>query len=111
LALTSKSKLIRMVAEKTGYTLGDCACFYDAFLESLEETLSVGKPVMLSGVVTFTIRQRKGHAIHSIKTDKMIKLQDYNVITCKISKKIKDKVRRLPLIKEQSSSEEEFGEE
>ena len=55
----NKAELITSIAEKSSLTKKDAEAALNAFMESVEETLSSGEKVQLVGFGTFEVRDRK----------------------------------------------------
>ena len=52
----NKGELIKVMAEKAGFTNKDAAIAYDAFLETVTEALKAGEKVQLVGFGTFEVK-------------------------------------------------------
>jgi len=54
----TKRELVAQIAEKTGAAHKDAAKFYDAFIETVEETLLGGEKIQLSGFGNFDVKTK-----------------------------------------------------
>jgi DNA-binding protein HU-beta len=52
----NKSELIKVMAEKAGFTNKDAATAYEAFVETVTEALKAGEKVQLVGFGTFEVK-------------------------------------------------------
>ena len=52
----NKGELIKVMAEKAGFTNKDAAIAYDAFVEAVTEALKAGDKVQLAGFGSFEIK-------------------------------------------------------
>ena len=53
----NKGELIKVMAEKAGFTNKDAAIAYEAFIETVTETLKAGEKVQLVGFGTFEVKE------------------------------------------------------
>ena len=53
----NKGEFIKTLADKTGFTQKDAAAFYDAFIETITETLKGGEKVQLVGFGSFEMKE------------------------------------------------------
>ena len=54
----NKGEFIKTLADKTGFTQKDAVAFYDAFIETITETLKGGEKVQLVGFGSFEVKAR-----------------------------------------------------
>jgi DNA-binding protein HU-beta len=54
----NKQEMLRAVADKAGMTIKDTGIFYEAFVETLKETLAEGEKVSLVGFGTFSAKNK-----------------------------------------------------
>lgn len=52
----NKGELIKVIAEKAGFTQKDAAIAYDAFIASVTDALKAGEKVQLVGFGTFEVK-------------------------------------------------------
>ena len=53
----NKGELIKVMAEKAGFTNKDATAAYDAFVEAVTEALKAGDKVQLVGFGTFEVKE------------------------------------------------------
>lgn len=53
----NKGELIKVMAEKAGFTNKDAAIAYDAFIETITEALKAGEKVNLVGFGSFEVKE------------------------------------------------------
>ena len=53
----NKQELLRAVAEKSGMTIKDSGVFYEAFVETVKETLKAGDKIQLVGVGSIELKK------------------------------------------------------
>ena len=53
----NKGELIKVMAEKAGFTNKDATIAYDAFVDALTEALKAGEKVQLVGFGTFEVKE------------------------------------------------------
>ena len=53
----NKGELIKVMAEKAGFTNKDAAIAYDAFIETITEALKAGEKVTLVGFGSFEVKE------------------------------------------------------
>lgn len=88
----NKSDLIDAIASETGLTKVDCGKFLNAFMESVETTLSKGEKVTLVGFGTFETSQREARKGRNPKTGTPIEIAARKVAKFRAGSKLSESV-------------------
>lgn len=90
----NKAELIASMAEKSQLTKKDAEAALKSFIESVEETLSVGEKVQLIGFGTFETRERAERKGRNPRTKEEITIPASTVPVFKAGKEFKDIVNK-----------------
>ncbi len=85
----NKKDLIDGVAERTGYAKTDVKTVIDEFVKTLQEGLSEGEKVLISGHGTYEMKTRKARVARNPKTGEIVNVPEKLVPVWKPSKKLK----------------------
>lgn len=86
----NKSELVNAISEKTGITKKDSEKFLNAFIETVEETLSKKEKLQLVGFGTFEVRKREPRKARNPQTNEEIIIPASNAPVFKAGKALKD---------------------
>jgi len=89
----NKTELINAVAAKSELSKKDATKAVDAFLASIEDTLSTGGKVQLIGFGNFEVRSRAARKGRNPQTGKEMTIPASNVPAFKPGKALKDAVK------------------
>lgn len=90
----TKADLVDLVAAATGLKKKDVKAAVDAFLSKVEEALSGGNKVQLTGFGTFEVRKRKARTGVKPGTKEKIKIPATQYPAFKPGKALKEKVKK-----------------
>lgn len=90
----NKSELINAIAEKSGLTKKDSEKALNAFVETVQETLTKGDKVQLIGFGTFEVRERSARKGRNPQTGEEIMIPAAKVPAFKPGKALKDSVNK-----------------
>ncbi|ULR40341.1 HU family DNA-binding protein [Thermus sp. NEB1569] len=90
----TKADLVDQVAAATGLKKKDVKAVVDAFLSKVEEALSGGNKVQLTGFGTFEVRKRKARTGVKPGTKEKIKIPATQYPAFKPGKALKEKVKK-----------------
>ncbi|WP_373402804.1 HU family DNA-binding protein [Candidatus Phytoplasma solani] len=94
----NKKELIRKIAEVNKTSITKTEEFYHIFEKTLIEAIATNEEVVLSPQIgKFILKSRKAHIGRNPKTGKKLKIPAKTVVTFKLSKTIKDAVKKLEL--------------
>jgi DNA-binding protein HU-beta len=88
----NKAELISAVAQQSGLTKKDSEAAIDAFVSTVEETLSKGDKVVLVGFGTFEVKKRAARIGRNPQTKEEIKIPASKAPVFKAGKSLKDTV-------------------
>lgn len=88
----NKADLISAVAQQSGLTKKDSEAAIDAFVSTVEETLSKGDKVVLVGFGTFEVKKRAARKGRNPQTKEEIKIPASKAPVFKAGKSLKDTV-------------------
>ncbi len=89
----TKTDLINVISDKTGFTKKDSEKAANAFLEAITEALKKGDKVSLVGFGSFEVRQRKARkGVHPSDKSKTIEIPACKAPAFKAGKALKDAV-------------------
>lgn len=88
----NKKQIIKSIATQTGYTQKASETFVNAFLNTLESTLSKGEAVTLVGYGTWSVRSRASRKTINPKTKTMMTIPAKKVPVFKAGKVLKTAV-------------------
>ena len=86
----NKSEFIRAFASNAGYTIKEATIAYDAFVASVQEGLSQGEKIALTGFGTFEIKERPEREAFNPQTKEKITIKASKVPAFKFSSSFKD---------------------
>ncbi|MEG1752055.1 MAG: HU family DNA-binding protein [Clostridia bacterium] len=86
----NKGEFIKAMAEKGGFTQKDANCAYDAFVETVVESLKKGDKVQLMGFGTYELRKRAARVGINPQTKKKVKISASNAPAFKAGKVFKE---------------------
>ena len=86
----NKGELIKIMAEKAGFTNKDAAIAYDAFVETLTEALKAGEKVSLVGFGTFEVKNVEAKTGINPQTKEKVEIAAYKKPVMKFGKSYKD---------------------
>lgn len=89
-----RSEIIRAVSIQTGISIRACSLIYDAIFEEMIEAIINGEKIHVDGFFTMETFMQKGRNVKDFKTGETIFCQPSRRVRCKISKKLKDAVKR-----------------
>ncbi len=88
----NKSDLIDKISKNSNLTKKDSEKGLNACLDSIQETLSNGGKLTLTGFGTFTVEKRKERKGRNPQTGEEITIPENRVVKFRAGKKLKDKV-------------------
>ncbi len=88
----NKSDLINKIADNSGLTKKDSEKAVSACLDSIQEALSNGGKLTLTGFGTFTVEKRKERKGRNPQTGDEITIPENRVVKFRAGKNLKDKV-------------------
>ncbi len=86
----NKQEMLKAVAEKSGMTIKDTGVFYEAFVETLSETLRAGDKVALVGFGTFSAKKRAERTAINPRTKEKVQVPATVVPSLKFGSSFKD---------------------
>lgn len=89
----NKSELINAIASKAGLTAVDTAKVVDAFMGVVQETLSQGDKVALTGFGVFEVREKAAREGFNPKTGERIAIAACKAPAFKAGKTFKDSIK------------------
>ncbi|MGL9688163.1 MAG: HU family DNA-binding protein [Candidatus Phytoplasma sp. TWB_XP] len=94
----TKKELIKKLAETTKNSITKTEEFCNSFENTLIETITSNEEVVLSPQLgKFILKSKKARLGRNPKTGKKLKIPAKTVVTFKLSKNLKDKVKTLKL--------------
>ncbi|WP_373403052.1 HU family DNA-binding protein [Candidatus Phytoplasma solani] len=94
----TKKELIKSIAEANKISITQTEEFYHIFEKTLIEAIATNEEVVLSPQIgKFILKSRKAHIGRNPQTGKKLKIPAKTVVTFKLSKTIKDAVKKLEL--------------
>lgn len=94
----TKKELIKEVAKQLKTSVAKTEEFYNSFENTLIEAITSNEEVVLSPQLgKFVLKTRKAHMGRNPKTGKKLKIPSKTVVTFKLTKNLKDKVKTLKL--------------
>ncbi len=88
----TKSQWIEKTAKKTGMSKKDTAAAYDALFSVLEETLTAGESVQITGFGTFAVREKAAYTARNPKTGAPVEIPASRRVVFLPGKTLKDKI-------------------
>lgn len=85
----NKVEFIREVADKTGFTIKEATLAYDAFIETVTETLNKKEKISLLGFGTFELRHKAAKTGVNPQTKAPVKIAESWAPAFKASKTFK----------------------
>lgn len=89
----NKSELISAIATKAGFTAVDTGKFVDAFVNVVQDTLTAGDKVALTGFGVFEVREKAAREGCNPKTGERISIPACKVPAFKAGKTFKDAIK------------------
>ncbi len=89
----TKIQLIKKVAKETGFTQKEAAKVLNSFLECLQESLTSGSEVKLSGFGTFSVANRKERVGRNPGTGEKITIPASRNVKFKPSKVLRESLK------------------
>ena len=89
----NRTELIDSVAEKAELTKAAASRAFDAFLESVTESLQKGEPVVIVNFGTFTIKDRPAREGRNPSTGEKITIGAAKIVGFKAGKALKEAVK------------------
>ncbi len=86
----NKGELIKVMAEKAGFTNKDAAIAYDAFVAAVTEALKAGEKVQLVGFGTFEVKNVEAHEAFNPQTKETVSVAACKKPVMKFGKAYKD---------------------
>ncbi len=93
MAKTTKEDLIESLTKKTGLSKNKAGDYLNALLDEIQDSLSKGKDVTLTGFGTFKVSQRKARMGRNPQTGEEIKIPAMKVARFKAGKGLKEAVK------------------
>ena len=90
----SKSGLIELIAEQSGFTKKDSEVALKSVLGAFGAALEQGEKVSIVGFGTFEVKERKARIGHNPTTRQEIQIPACKAVTFKASKNLKDRVNK-----------------
>ena len=91
----NKTELCAALAKKTGQTKKDSETFFEAFLETIIETLQKGDKVQIVGFGTFEVKERAARKARNPRTGEEIDVAASKAPVFKAGKTLKDRINAL----------------
>ena len=88
----TKSKIIEILSQRTGFTKTDSAKTVEALVETIKGALAGGEDVLVSGFGKFTIQDKQERAGRNPATGESLTLAARKVVKFKCSDKLKQRV-------------------
>lgn len=89
----NKSELINAIATKAGFTAVDTSKFVDAFINVVQDTLSEGDKVALTGFGVFEVREKAAREGCNPKTGERISIAACKAPAFKAGKTFKEAIK------------------
>lgn len=86
----NKSEFIRAYADKMGVTIKDAEARFQAFVDTLTDSLKAGEYVHISGFATFEVKEKEAREGINPKTKEKITIEACKSPAVKFSKGFKD---------------------
>ncbi len=86
----NKSDLIKVMAEKAGFTNKDATIAYEAFVETVTEALKAGEKVQLVGFGTFEVKDVEAKTGINPQTKEKVEIAACNKPVVKFGKAYKE---------------------
>lgn len=86
----NKSEFIRAYADNLGVTIKDAERYFNAFTDTLTDSLKKGEYVHISGFATFEIKEKAARDGVNPLTGEKVKIKACNAPNVKFSKAYKD---------------------
>ena len=86
----NKGELIKVMAEKAGFTNKDAATAYEAFVEAVTEALKAGEKVQLVGFGTFEVKNVEAKTGINPQTKEKVEIAACKKPVMKFGKAYKD---------------------
>ncbi|MBX4180538.1 MAG: HU family DNA-binding protein ['Prunus persica' phytoplasma PP2] len=94
----TKKELIKSIAEVNKTSITQTEEFYNSFENALIKAITSNEEVVLSSKIgKFILKTRKAHIGRNPQTGKKLKIPAKTVVTFKLSKNLKNKVKTLKL--------------
>ena len=88
----NKQEMLRAVADKAGMTIKDTGIFYEAFVETLKETLATGEKVALVGFGTFNVKKKASRTAINPRTKEKVEVPATVSPSLKFGKNFKEEL-------------------
>ncbi len=86
----NKTEFLREIANETGATLKDTQCFYDAYVNAVQNALKKGEKVTLVGFGTYEAKRKPARECLNPMTGAKVKVAACNAPSLKFGKSFKD---------------------
>lgn len=93
----TKKDIIENVARETGLSNTVVKAVIDEAIETVAQWISEGTPIYIRGLFTLSNVKRAKKSARNIKKCKQISIPAHYAPHAKFSKKMRDKVRKLPI--------------
>lgn len=93
----TKQDIIENVARKTGVSNTVVKAVIDEAIETVARWISGGSPIYIRGLFSLSVVKRAKKSARNIKKCKQMSIPAHYAPHAKFSKKLRDKVRKLPI--------------
>ena len=90
----TRSEIIRDVSIQTGVSMRGTAMVYDAIFAEMVDAIIRGESVRVEGFFLFETFDQKGRKYRDVYTGEISMLEPSKRVRCKISKSLKDAVKK-----------------
>ncbi len=91
----NRKELVDAIVKQTGTTKVAANEFLDAFIETVEKSVTKGNNVTLVGFGTFAVSKRKARNVRNPQTGKTMKIAAKNVPVFRAGKGFKERVAKV----------------
>ena len=90
----NKQEMLRAVADKAGMTINDTGIFYEAFVDTLKETLASKEKVSLVGFGTFSAKEKPARKAINPRTKETVEVPATISPSLKFGKNFKEELAK-----------------
>jgi integration host factor subunit alpha len=89
---TKKSDIAECLYEKLGLSKRECGDIVDRFFKVIRKSLEAGDEVMLTGLGTFMVKQKKARNGRNPHTGEAMEIAERKIVTFKLSKVLQKEI-------------------
>lgn len=90
----TKTDLINLIAEETGFTKADTAKFLEAFQEGVTKGLKESQKVTLTGFCTFSAKEKAESTGRNPRTGEPVTIPARTAVSVKVGSKLKEALNK-----------------